>query len=139
MLVKMAAVCLCSDSNHYRRTVFMALITALKAVFSDARRGLARFLPLFMRARVFCPCVRAYARANTRIRLTESAAKCSTGRVFGGADIAVASVLSCCFCAYYRRKAEQYPSRVALWDKFFAKFLTQTLRLRCGGNGVTEG
>ena len=71
-----------------------------------------------MRARVSCPCVCACAHANTRIKQTESAAKCSTGRVFGGSDIAVASKVSCCFCAYYRRNAEQYPSRVALWDKF---------------------
>lgn len=34
MLVKMTAACPCSDSNRYRQTVFMALITALKAVFS---------------------------------------------------------------------------------------------------------
>lgn len=55
MLVKMAAVCPCSDSNHYRQTVFMALITALKAVFSGTRRGLARFFAAFHARTHFLP------------------------------------------------------------------------------------
>ena len=92
-----------------------------------------------MRARVFCPCVRACAHANTRISQTESAAKCSTGRVFGRSDIAVTIVLPCCFCAYYRGNAEQYLSRVALWDKFLRGSYSNAPRLCCGGNGVTEG
>ena len=97
MLVKMTAVCPCSDSKHYRQTVFMALITASKAALSGARRGLARVFAAYMRARVSCPCVRAPACANARIRQTESAAKCSTGRVSGRSYISVASVLSRCF------------------------------------------
>ena len=115
----MTAVCPCSDSNHYRQTVLMALIIALKAVFSGVRRGLARFSCRFSCAHVFPARTSAPMRMRIRaLRQTESAAKCSTGRVFGRSDIAVTSVLSCCFCAYYRRNAEQYPSRVALWDKF---------------------
>lgn len=96
----------------------MALITALKAAFLRARRGLARIFAAFhartrfltVRLRL-CACEYAHKTNGKR-------GKMFTGRVFGGADIAVTSVLSCCFCAYYRRNAEQYPSRVALWDKF---------------------
>ena len=43
----MTAVCPCSASNRYRQTVLMALITASKAVFSGARRGLVRIFAAF--------------------------------------------------------------------------------------------
>lgn len=67
MFVKMAAVCPCSDSNHYRQTVLMALIAALKAVFSGARRGLVRVICRF-------PCAHAFltrASAPMRMRIRE--------------------------------------------------------------------
>ena len=92
-----------------------------------------------MRARVSRPCARAYSHANTRIKQTESAAKCSTGRVFGRSDIAVASMLSRCFV---RITAEMRNNirRALLYGISFCEVRNSNApRLCCGGNGVTEG
>ena len=97
MLVKMTAVCPCSDSNRYRQTVFMALITASKAALSGARRGLARVFAAFMRARVSRPCVRAPACANARIRQTGK-----RGKMFNRARVLKVGYCGCeCVAALF--------------------------------------
>lgn len=139
MLVKMTAVCPCSDSKRYRQTVFMALITASKAALSGARRGLARVFAAYMRARVSCPCVRAPACANARIRQTESAAKCSPGVCSEGR---ILRLQESCPVAFVRITAEMRNNirRALLYGISFCEVRNSNApRLCCGGNGVAEG
>lgn len=96
----------------------MALITALKAAFLRARRGLAqvfaafhastRFLPVRLR---LCACEYAHKTNGKRGKMFNLARVLKVGYC-GYRGVVVL------LCAYYRRNAEQYPSRVALWDKF---------------------
>ena len=92
-----------------------------------------------MRARASCPCVRAYAHANTRIRQTESAAKCSTGVCSEGR---ILRLQVCCPVAFVRITAEMRNNirRALLYGISFCEVRNSNEpRLCCGGNGVAEG
>lgn len=92
-----------------------------------------------MRACVSCSCVCACAHANTRIKQTESAAKCSTGRVFGRSDIAVTSVSSRCFVCIIEEMRNNIRRALLYGISFCEVRNSNAPRLRCGGNGVAEG
>ena len=140
MLVKMTAVCPCSDSKHYRQTVFMALITALKAAFLRARRGLAqvfaafhastRFLPVRLR---LCACEYARKANGKRGKMFNRARVLKVG--YCGYRCVVALLL----CVLPKKCGVISVARCFMAVSFCEVLNSNAPRLCCGGNGVTEG
>ena len=136
----MTAACPCSDSNHSRQTVLMALITALKAVFSgcSSRFGASfcclhartSFSPVHSRS-CMCECAN---KASGKARQNVQPGVCSEGRI--------SRLQVCCRAAFVCITEEMRSNirRALLYGINFCEVLnSNTPRLCCGGNGVAEG
>ena len=136
----MTAVCPCSDSNHYRQAVLMALITALKAVFLRARRGLARVFAAFHARTRFLP-------VRPRSCMCECAHKASgkRGKMFNLARVRKVGycgyrcVVALLLCVLPKKCGTVSVARCFMAVNFCEVLNSNAPRLCCGGNGVTEG
>ena len=136
----MTAACPCSDSKHYRQTVFIALITALKSrVFARSSRfgasfccfhARTRFLPVCPRS---CMCECAHRASGKRGKMFNRARVRKVG--YCGYRCVVALLL----CVLPKKCGVISVAHCFMAINFCEVLNSNAPRLCCGGNGVTEG